>query len=90
MSAGIWMLEKDRERMEAQSNRLEVTPLAPNKNANKKIRRRQKQREPERYKLRKIGDSRIIGCMNNKSYAECGGTLNKNNYKKGLLHNLCL
>eukprot|EP01083_Nonionella_stella_P308875 1091660_1 len=36
----------------------------------------------EKYKLRKIGDKRIIGCMNNIDYAELGGTFSKSNYTK--------
>ena len=36
----------------------------------------------ETYKLRKIGDLRISGCMNDIKTAEIGGTFKENNYKK--------
>ena len=37
-----------------------------------------------RYKFRKIGDSKLVGCMlvHNKDVAEIGGALNQKNFKK--------
>ena len=39
----------------------------------------------DEYKLRKIGDLRIIGCLNNAKYAEIRGSFNRSNYKKATL-----
>ena len=46
---------------------------------------RAKEQYYDKYKIRKYGDVRIIGCMNDKFFADIGGGLIKKDYKKAKL-----
>eukprot|EP01084_Bolivina_argentea_P159734 278204_1 len=68
--SGIWCKEKDRKILEQMDNN------SYKSDTNLYV---------EKYKIRVVGDLRIIGCINNINYANIGGVLNLNNYRKAKL-----
>ena len=89
---GIWCHEKDKGKIKGIENRL---AMLGDRSSFKygTIKSQEVQRETERknkdrydkYKLRKYGDVRVMGCMNDVDFADIGGGLIKKDYKKAKL-----
>eukprot|EP01083_Nonionella_stella_P149875 476623_1 len=78
---GIWCNYKDKERIFKMEDKRQKMPLKQRYGRSMSIKEKSEMYY-EKYKFRKIGERRIIGCMNNIDYAEFGGTFAQSNYKK--------
>ena len=90
---GIWCLEKDKAKIEAIEKRLEMLGsdpsfrfgMGPPSLLKQKTTEKQNKDRYDKYKIRKYGDVRVMGCMNDMTHADIGGGLLKANYKKAKL-----